>query len=143
MTTETAVPWTDAERAALARIAGLIIPASEKYGLPGADDPAILAAILSDAARNHDALSEPLAAFASIEAATPEARGAAFREAHPAAARLIQTLVVQAYYRDDRVMRSLAIELRPPFPQGYQVEQGDWSLLDPVRTSPPLYRATE
>ena len=43
---------------------------------------------------------------------------------------MIQTLVAQCYYRDNRVMRSLAIEMRPPFPQGYQVEQGDWSVLD-------------
>jgi hypothetical protein len=47
---------------------------------------------------------------------------------------------VQCYYRDDRVMRSLGMEVRPPFPQGFEVERGDWSLLDPVRSRPPLYR---
>ncbi len=44
------------------------------------------------------------------------------------------------YYRDDRVMRSLDMELRPPFPGGFTVEQGDWSLLDPVRSRPKLWR---
>jgi hypothetical protein len=31
------------------------------------------------------------------------------------------------------VLRSLGLELRAPFPKGYALEQGDWSLLDPVR----------
>ena len=47
---------------------------------------------------------------------------------------------VQCYYRDDRVMRSLDMEARPPFPKGFDVEQGDWTLLDPVRSRPKLYR---
>jgi hypothetical protein len=29
---------------------------------------------------------------------------------------------------------------RPPFPKGRVVEQGDWSLLDPVRARPRMYR---
>src|SRR6516162_1999713 len=40
----------------------------------------------------------------------------------------------------DRVMRSLGLEPRPPYPKGFEVEQGDWSLLDPVRARPKLYR---
>ncbi|MGH7054344.1 MAG: hypothetical protein ACREFK_16060 [Stellaceae bacterium] len=30
-------------------------------------------------------------------------------------------------------MRSLGMEPRPPYPKGFEVESGDWSLLDPVR----------
>jgi hypothetical protein len=37
-------------------------------------------------------------------------------------------------------MQSLGLEPRPPFPKGHVVEQGDWSLLDPVRARPPMYR---
>jgi hypothetical protein len=37
-------------------------------------------------------------------------------------------------------MRSLGMEPRPPYPKGFAVEQGDWSLLDPVRARPTLYR---
>ena len=48
--------------------------------------------------------------------------------------------VVQCYYRDDRVMLSLGIEPRPPFPQGHMIEQGDWSLLDPVRARAQMWR---
>ena len=52
-------------------------------------------------------------------------------------------VVLLCYYRDDRVMRSLGQEPRPPFPKGHVVEQGDWSLLDPVRARPPMYRVVE
>ena len=49
-------------------------------------------------------------------------------------------IILQCYYRDDRVMRSLDLEARPPFPKGFEVEQGDWSLLDQVRARPKLWR---
>jgi hypothetical protein len=48
----------------------------------------------------------------------------------------------QFYYRDDRVLRSLGLELRAPFPKGYPLEQGDWSLLDPVKARPAVLRRT-
>jgi hypothetical protein len=50
--------------------------------------------------------------------------------------------VLQCYYRDDRVLRSLGLELRPPFPKGYELEAGDWSLLDPVKARPSVLRRT-
>ena len=49
-------------------------------------------------------------------------------------------VVLQCYYRDDRVLRSLGLELRPPFPKGYTLEQGDWALLDPVKARPSTLR---
>jgi hypothetical protein len=52
-------------------------------------------------------------------------------------------VVLLCYYRDDRVMRSLGQEPRPPFPEGHVVEQGDWSLLDPVRKRSPMYRVVD
>jgi len=48
--------------------------------------------------------------------------------------------VLQCYYRDDRVLHSLGLELRPPFPKGYGLEQGDWSLLEPVKARAPMWR---
>jgi hypothetical protein len=48
--------------------------------------------------------------------------------------------VLQCYYRDDRVLRSLGIELRPPFPLGHVLPDGDWSLLEPVKARPPMLR---
>jgi len=48
--------------------------------------------------------------------------------------------VLQCYYRDDRVLRSLGLELRPPFPKGHVLPDGDWSLLDPVKKRPSKLR---
>ena len=31
-------------------------------------------------------------------------------------------------------------DARPPFPKGFDVEQGDWSLLDPVKRRGTIYR---
>jgi len=32
------------------------------------------------------------------------------------------------------------MEPRPPFPKGFTIEEGDWTLLDPVRRRGKLYR---
>ena len=49
-------------------------------------------------------------------------------------------VILAAYYRDDRVLLALGLEARSPFPKGHTVEQGDWSLLDPVRRRAPFWR---
>ena len=38
------------------------------------------------------------------------------------------------------MLEAIGVEPRPPFPKGYQVEQGDFSLLDPVRARGPIWR---
>ena len=53
---------------------------------------------------------------------------------------VLTRIVLLCYYRDDRVMVSLGLEARPPFPKGHVLEQGDWSLLDPVRARKPFWR---
>jgi len=57
-----------------------------------------------------------------------------------AAVATLTRVVLQCYYRDDRVVRSLGLEPRPPYPKGHVLEEGDWSLLDPVRARPPMWR---
>ena len=132
---------TPAQRDDLQVVAAMIIPASSEYNVPGADDAAIradrLATLGRDAAMVREALDHlarlagmPLA---NLDAARRDAVAAQFRASGgPAAATLVR-VVLQCYYRDDRVLRSLGLELRPPFPKGYELEQGDWSLLDPVK----------
>lgn len=145
--------FTETETRALAILADMIIPASDAYGVPGAGDDAIVAGILNDAQRHHARLSEGLAAleelaqqqgaaFAHLDPGQRDGVVEAFRETQSGVADLIASLAVQAYYRDDRVMTSLDMELRPPHPKGYEVEQGDWSLLDPVRQKDAFFRET-
>ena len=54
--------------------------------------------------------------------------------------RVLGRVVLAAYYRDDRVVRSLGRDARPPFPRGHVLPDGDWSLLDAVKGRPQLWR---
>jgi hypothetical protein len=56
------------------------------------------------------------------------------------AAAALGRVILQCYYRDDRVLLALGLEPRAPFPKGNVLEQGDWSLLDAVRARPFLWR---
>ena len=131
-------------------IAAMIIPASTEYNVPGADDAAIQADMLATLGRDTPAVSAALdhlarlagQPLAKLDAAVRDAVAQQFRASGGAAAATLTRVVLQCYYRDDRVLRSLGLELRPPFPKGYELEQGDWSLLDPVKARPPTLRRT-
>jgi hypothetical protein len=135
----------------LRALASMIIPASATYGVPGADDDKIFADILKSLERDRNDICNALAhlaalaggAFADLEPARRTEVAAAFREAGGPPLTALVRVVLLCYYRDDRVMLSLGLEPRPPFPKGHVVEQGDWSLLDPVRKRPPMYRLVE
>ena len=64
---------------------------------------------------------------------------AASAASHPFLDGLI-ILVAQAYYSDPRILVSLNKEDRAPFPKGHTLEQGDWSILEPVRKKDAVYR---
>jgi hypothetical protein len=135
----------------LRALAGAIIPPSQTYDVPGADDELIFNDILGSLERDHDDVCRALADIAALAGGAfaglgPERRtevAAAFRETGGAPLAALVRVVLLCYYRDDRVMRSLGQEPRAPFPKGHVVEQGDWSLLDPVRARPPMYRMVE
>ena len=139
---------TDAEIRDLHALAGMMIPASSAYGVPGADDELIFADIVKnlerDTADAQTALRQLVelsgGAFADL---APERRAevaARFKQEGGAPLASLNRVVLLCYYRDDRVMRSLGQEPRSPFPKGHVVEQGDWSLLDPVKKRAPMWR---
>jgi hypothetical protein len=135
----------------LRAVAGFIIPPSAAYGVPGADDDKVFGDILNSLERDRDDVCRALAhlaalaggAFADLDEAGRTEVAARFRQAGGSPLAALVRVVLLCYYRDDRVMRSLGQEPRPPFPGGHVVEQGDWSLLDPVRKRPPMYRQVE
>ncbi len=139
---------TDASETDLALIralVGRIIPASSDYGVPGADDDLIFADIVDTLRPNLAALGDLLASLdtaALKRASASDIDGLIQRLQEPfgPALALLIAVVAQCYYRDDRVMRSLDMEARPPFPEGFEVEAGDWSLLDPVRARSTIWR---
>lgn len=141
-------PLSPLQQRALRRLAGMMIPPSVKYDVPGADDETIMADILASVGQDHEYVVFVLAdldrraggVFADLEPAEARVVAERMRTASGQALRFVTQLILACYYRDDRVMRSLNMETRPPFPKGFTVEQGDWSLLDPVRSRPKLYR---
>ena len=139
MTTQHPHAFSMDEQKALAAIIGQIIPASVEFGQPGADDPVILSDILTSGSDLQGRLAPALATLRDCKV-VDEAKAADFRRRFPAEAGLIQTLTVQCYYRDARVMRALNIDVRPPFPVGYIQEPNDFALLDPVRQRGEIYR---
>lgn len=137
-----------AQRRDLRRLAGIMIPASEEFAVPGADDAAIFDDILRSLGRDRDSVRAALTqlaaqaggGFAGLDDARQEAVAAAFLAGDAPDVTILGRVILQCYYRDDRVVRSLGLEPRPPFPKGHTLEQGDWSLLDPVRGRPKLWR---
>jgi hypothetical protein len=132
-------------------LAEMMIPASAEYSVPSAGDDAIFGDILQSVGRDAghvivvlqtlDAMSG--CPFADLDPQRRDTIAAQLRETGGEALAYLTRIILQCYYRDDKVMRSLGLEPRPPFPKGFEVEQGDWSLLDPVRARPKLYREAD
>ena len=139
---------TSRQRDDLRTIAAMIVPASDEYKVPGADDPAIQADMLATLGRDTALVRQALdhlarlagRPLAQLDAVKRDAVATEFRATGGAAAATLVRVVLQCYYRDDRVVRSLGLEPRPPHPKGHVLEDGDWSLLDPVRARPPFWR---
>ena len=132
----------------LRTISAMIIPESAEYRVPGADDRLIQADILATLGRDTAHVREALdlaarlagGALATLDAARRDAIATRLRATGGPAVATLTRVVLQCYYRDDRVVRSLGLEPRPPFPKGHVLEQGDWSLLDPVKARASSWR---
>jgi len=132
----------------LRAIARLMIPANMEFDVPGADDPTIQADILATLGRDADLVRQALDQIARLAkqplaSLAPAQQEAVATEFHATGGTTVATLsrvILQCYYRDDRVVRSLGLEPRPPYPKGHVLDDGDWSLLDPVRKRPPMWR---
>lgn len=139
-------PLTAEERQRLAPLLNTLIPPHADRGLPGGadvgfgehcDDPAVRAIVRASLASLRewsDAAFEALDAPQRVELVRQleRERVLEFRE-------LLKSVVAR-YYLDDRVMRAIGVEPRPPFPDGYTVEDGDLTLLEPVYERGPMYR---
>ena len=139
---------TPAQRDDLRVVSAMMIPASAEYDVPGADDDVIQADIMATLGRDTRRVGEALdhlarlagTPLAQLDQARRDAVAKEFRSSGGTAAATLIRVVLQCYYRDDRVLRSLGLELRPPFPKGHALEQGDWSLLEPVKARPSMWR---
>ena len=48
--------------------------------------------------------------------------------------------VDRTYYQHDDVLKAIGLEAPPPFPKGYELEEGDILLLEPVYYRGKIYR---
>lgn len=140
------------QQGTLAALLNSLVPADETFKVPGAGDTEILADILEAATPHGPALTAiPMALeamaleggnmpFTELAPGKQAEIAQAFMAAQPDLAMLLTSLIAQCYYRDARVMRSLGMEARAPHPAGFEVEQGDWSLLEPVKARTPFFR---
>ena len=102
------------------RLAGIMVPACAEYGVPGADDAAIFADIIRSLGRDRNDVRKALAQlrelagedFGTLEASAEEAAATALLEREGAEIMALGRAVLQCYYRDDRVVRSLGLEPR-------------------------------
>jgi len=148
MRNEPETTLSTAETRDLHCVATMMVPPSEAFGVPGADDATIFADITASLGRDVAAVRQALAtlaalsgtAFANLDATRRQEVAAMFQARGGTASETLSRVILQCYYRDDRVIRSLGLEPRPPFPKGHTLEQGDWSLLDPVRARPKMWR---
>lgn len=150
---ETGTPMLSAaQQDCLACIAGHMIPASAEFGMPAANDPTIFADMVSIVDhRDYAALAAVLtavdqAAGGSLVALSQQEQASLLnrlRAERVGMFAVVENIVARAYYRDDRVLAAIGMEVRPPFPKGYEVEQGDWSLLAPVRQRGKIYREVD
>ncbi len=139
---------TPAELSDLRRLVGFMVPESTDYRVPGANDAAIFADIVRSLGRDQNAVRQALAMlremaggdFAAIDETAAETTATALLRREGPEITALGRAVLQCYYRDERVIRSLGLEPGAPFPKGHTVPQGDWSLLDAVRNRPPMWR---
>jgi hypothetical protein len=139
---------TAAEARCFRRLAGFMAPPNADYCVPGADDETIFADIIRSLGRDRDAVRQALTQlrelaggdFARMDDAEAETVAMTLLDRKDPFTTTLGRTVLQCYYRDDRVMRSLGLEPRAPFPEGHSLEQGDWTLLDAVRGRPQMWR---
>lgn len=48
--------------------------------------------------------------------------------------------VIECYYQDDKVLAAIGAAVRPPFPEGFHVPDGDLTLLESVYLREKIYR---
>jgi hypothetical protein len=145
-------PFGEAERAALDVLMDLLIPASADGRMPAARSLRLYDNIATMRSRERTILGDGLAeldrraladhgvSFAQLDQTRAKALVDAMRGEGSV---FVQTFVAQTvgrYVSQPSVMPLLGLEVRPMWPQGNVVAEGDWSLLDVVREREKFYR---
>lgn len=147
--------FTPDETRVLSSVLDEIVPPRPDRQLPGAGGLGLVARIEEAVRLNPDLRPAIVQGLEALEARagadgqgsfaelSREDRLQALNELASGAPAFLPALIFQTYvgyYEHPRVMEALGLEARPPFPKGYPMDPGDFSLLDPVRERPKMYR---
>ncbi|MEZ5660525.1 MAG: gluconate 2-dehydrogenase subunit 3 family protein [Burkholderiaceae bacterium] len=145
-------PFSAPQSATLTALMNLMIPASTDGRMPSAaslglyDDPGWLTpearAVLDRGLDALDAMAQAAhaRAFADLAADDAMALVEAARREHRAFIEAFTLQTTARYLQQDSVMIELGLEPRPNWPKGYEVPEGDWNLLEPVRARGEIWR---
>jgi hypothetical protein len=147
--------FSPAEERTLSAVLDRIIPPSGDGRLPGAGELGLGAGIQAALRETPEQITRIAQGLASLDQiarrrgsedfsalADPE-QLEALRELETARPDFLPGLIFRTYtgyYRSPRVLEGLGLEPRPPHPEGYEMEPGDFSLLGAVRRRTKLYR---
>jgi len=149
--------FSEDERNALAAVLDLVIPRSPEDGLPGAGEVGLTSHLEGVIEKSPELLPVIREALDAIEERARARHPGGFSalpqderlqllgevaEAEPGFLPGLIFHTYTGYYQADPVLEALGMEARPPYPKGYELEQIDFGLLDPVRARPKLFRET-
>lgn len=128
----------------------LIIPPSDDGRMPGAADVGfhsyfrkknlvswIREGLLSIGVESHNKFGQE---FSALSGSKQTQLIDGLRRRHFRFFNQLATEVMQCYYQHEHVLKTIGLEVRPPFPLGYLVEDGDFTLLEPVYERGKIYR---
>lgn len=143
---------TAAQLETLDAVLNLIVPPSADGRMPGAAEVGVPAYLCAEAADALPLLGDELdeierrslarfsRGFIALAQSERTALVEELRAQAPAFMNRLAMETLACYYQHDRVLEGLGMEARSPYPKGYEVVQGDLSLLDPVRARGKIYR---
>lgn len=145
-------PFSPAQRSALDALMNLMIPVSQDGTMPAATSLGLykdlstmpqdvrahfergLDWLNAQATSSHDML------FAELQSVDVNTLVETQRSEDSAFISAFTLHTTGRYLQDDSVTAALGLEPRPPWPLGYEVPEGDWGLLEPVRQRGQIWR---
>lgn len=140
--------YSKAEIETLALLMETVIPSSGDGRFPAASDSTIFEDFVSSSEQYRELIITALQLLNEISGSDYQGLSVSarlevtqkFYSIRSAPVSTLLSLVAQCYYRDDRVLKAIGLEPRAPHPKGFEVEQGDWGLLEPVKKRGKIYR---
>ena len=132
----------------LKRLFDKIIPASADERFPSAADSQIFEDFLASSQQFRELISKAIlllqefsgSDYCQLSEVDADRVTQQFYANRTGPVTTLLSLLTQCYFRDDRVLEAIGLEPRAPYPGGFEVENGDWGLLESVKSRGRIYR---